>query len=1045
MRKLFLLLFGVVFFAVQAMAQRTVTGKVTDEKGIPVANASVLVKGTTIGASTKPDGSFSLSVPAEGKVLVISSIDMLTQEINIGAQSFVNVALKGEDKVMQEVVVVGYGTQQKKAFTGSSSKVDAKEFANLISPSIDKQLAGRATGVQVTNSSGLVNQPARIFIRGINSINQNTAPLFVVDGVPIITGNLASTTNSNALGDINPSDIETIDVLKDGSATAIYGSRAAGGVILITTKKGTKTGKAKVNYDLSVGFSNVLKRFDLLNADQFVTIANEKLANVGVAPRAGVNPGGVNTDWQSIALIDNALVQNHNLSYQGGTPKSSFFFSLNYTKQQGVVYSNRNETYRARLNLEHEINSFIKIGNNLSVSRQEDWDQNNGSNALSGSIASALRLLPNVAAYSSASPTGYNVSATGNSIPVGANSQGVDDNYTNVAFTTRENKYTSDKYRIINNAFIELSLAKGLKFRTVGSADWFNDYSFQSWDPRHGDAFSTNGLAFNANQNFLRYVWQNYFNYNFKVKSHSLFLTAGHEVQKQTNKSFSATGQNIADFFFLKENLISGAASTQTIGGSFSKSGFESLFGRINYDFKNKYFFQASVRRDGQSSLGVGKKYGTFPGVSFGWRPSEETAWKESKFMSKWFPDVKLKFSYAKVGNALGGFLYPQATFGPSLYGGLNGVGLNFVGNPGIQWETSAKYDVGAEISLFNGRADLTIDWFLNDVDGLVFNVPTPPSAGVPNNAIPQNIGTLTNRGLELALNLSVIRKKDFNWDFNINYSKVKNEITKLFDVNGVATKFIQNGAYNLIRVGDPINIIYGYKWAGVNSANGLNVYYKADGRLVAHNIRTTGPINANTFYYINDVNDGNLLPANATTMTFDDRQNLGQGIPTFFGAITNNIRYKQFEAEVMFRYSGGNQIMNTTAQEALYSQSFHNNGVGILNRWTKPGDVTSVPRLFGGQSNNVNQVGIATSRWVENGDYFRLQNIVLSYTVNKDVISRVFKGYVENVKFYVQGQNLHVWTKYSGADPDNITAGGIDQSVSPQIRTISFGFNVGF
>jgi TonB-linked SusC/RagA family outer membrane protein len=1039
MRKLFLLLFGVVLLATQAMAQRTITGKVIDEKGLPVPNASIVVKGTTTGTTTKADGTYTLPLPANAKVLIISSVDMLIQEVNIGAQTSIEIVLKSEDKIMQEVVVVGYGTQQKKAFTGSASKVDAKEFANLITPSIDKQLAGRATGVQVTNPSGLVNQPARIFIRGVNSISNSTSPLFVVDGIPIITGNLASATNSNAIGDINPADIENIEVLKDGSATAIYGSRAANGVILITTKKGTK-GRSRVNYDVTIGFSNALKKFELLNADQFVMIANEKLANVSAAPRAGVNPGGVNTDWQSVALIDNALVQNHNLSFSGGGPRTSFFFSVNFSKQQGVVISNKNTAYRIRMNAEHEVNSFMKIGNNLSVSRQVDYDQTNGSNALSGAIASTLRLLPNVSPYSNTNSSGYNINyPTSNAIPAGPNSQGVDDNYTNVAFTLNNNRFSSDKYRIIDNVFMELSLVKGLKFRTQGAADFFDDYSFQSLDPRHGDGFSSNGIAFNANQNLLRTTWQNYFNYSLKLKNNSFYLTAGHELQRQTTKSISAQGSNVADLYFLKENIISGAASTQSIGGSYAKSGFSSLFGRINYDYKNKYFAQASIRRDGQSSLAKDRRFGNFPGFSFGWRPSEEGAWRDNKFMSKWFSDVKLKFSYAKVGNTLSGFPYLPATFGPAPYGNLNGIALNFIGNPALQWETSAKYDVGAEISMLRGRINLTLDWFTNNVDNLVLNVPTPPSAGIPGNSISQNIGTLKNKGFEFGMDLSLVRTKDVNWDLNFNYSKVTNRITKLFDINGAPVPYIQNGAYNLIRVGDPINIIYGYRSAGVNTATGNPMYLKADGRLVVHNISN------NTFYYINSASDGSTLAANATTMTFADRANLGQGIPTFFGAFTNNVRYRQFELEVMFRYSGGNQIMNTTRQEALLSQSFHNNGVEILDRWTKPGQVTDVPKLYYGQSNNVNQVGLAISRFVENGDYLRLQNVVISYSVDKDLLGRILKGYVETARFFVQGQNLYVWSKYKGADPDNITAGGIDQSVSPQVRTVSVGLSIGF
>ncbi|MFZ9386484.1 MAG: SusC/RagA family TonB-linked outer membrane protein [Chitinophagaceae bacterium] len=1039
MRKLYLLLLGVVLFASQAIAQRTVTGKVTDDKGKPLANVSVLARGTTTGTVSKEDGTYSLSIPANARALVFSSVDMSPVEYAIGNATVINAVMKAEDRTMSEVVVVGYGTQQKKAFTGSASKVDAKEFANLMTPSIDKQLAGRAAGVQVTNTSGLVNQPARIFIRGVNSISQDASPLFVVDGIPIIDGNLAATTNSNALGDINPADIENIEVLKDGSATAIYGSRAAGGVVMITTKKGTR-GRAKVSYDATIGFSNVLKRFELLNADQFVMISNEKFVNSGVAPRAGVNPGGVNTDWQSVALIENALVQTHNLSFQGGSAKTTFYFSANYSKQQGVVRSNRNQTFRVRMNLEHEVNNFIKFGNNLTVSRQIDYDQNNGSNSLSGSIASTLRLLPNVDPYNPLHSTGYNINfPNANSIPIGPNSASVDDNFTNVAFTVNMNKFSSDKYRIINNSFMELSFTKKLKFRSQMSADWFNDYSYQGLDPRHGDGYSSNGVAFNSNQNFLRWVWQNYFNYNLTLKKHSFYLTAGHEVQSQTNKFLSATGSSLSDFFFLKENLISGSASTQTVGGSYSKSGFESFFARFNYDFKNKYFLQASIRRDGQSSLAQGKKYGNFPGFSVGWRPSEETGWKNNSFLHKWFPEFKIKYSYAKVGTTLSGFPYLSATYGPTLYGGINAIGLNFIGNPDIRWETSTKHDLGVEFGMFNGRVNVTADWFKNNVDNLVLAVPTPPSAGIPGNNIRQNIGRLTNTGYELAIDIAVFRNKDFGWNVNFNYSNIKNKITKLYDINGAPVPYIQNGNYNLIRVGDPINIIHGYRYAGVNTQNGFPMYYKADGRLVVHS-STNGQ-----YYFISSPDDGTISSANVTTLTFADRDKLGQGLPTYFGAFTNNFRYKQFDLEIMLRYSGGNQIMNTTRQEALLSNSFHNNGVEILDRWTKPGQVTNVPKLYWGQSNRINQNSIAISRFVESGNYLRLQNVVFSYTLDRDVVSNVFKSYVDNIRFFIQGQNLHVWTKYKGADPDNITAGGIDQSVSPQIRTISFGLNVGF
>lgn len=1038
MRKLLVALAAILLLGGQLLAQKTITGKVTDEKGSPIPNASVIVKGTATGTVTKPDGTYSLTVPATAKTLVISSVDMTAAEVSIGSQSAIDVTMKPNNASLQEVVVVGYGTQQKKAFTGSASKVDVKEFANLMTPSVDKQLAGRATGVQVTNTSGTVNAPARILIRGINSINQSQGPLIVVDNIPIISGNLAATTNSNALGDINPADIEDIQVLKDGSATAIYGSRAAGGVIQITTKKGDR-GRIKTNYDGFVGFSNVLKRWDLLNADQFVQIANEKLANAGQAARAGVNPGGVNTDWQDEALIGNAMVQNHTISFSGGTNKLLYYLSANYSDQQGTVLSNWNKAYRVRANLENEVNKYVKIGNNLTISRQDDADQNSGSNSLGGAIASTLRLLPNVSPYRADGAGGYNINypVGNNMLPPGPNSQGVDDNFFNVAFVLQNNRYNSEKYRIIDNAFIDITPVKGLKIRSQFAYDYFSDYSFQAWDPRHGDGYSGVGLVYNASQNIQRYIWSNFFNYNIGFKGHNFFLTGGYEFMDQTSKNFSSTGQALSDIFFMKENLISGSASTQTIGGGYSKSGFTSIFGRLNYDYKNRYFAQATFRRDGQSSLAPDKRYGDFPGFSVGWRPSEEGFWKGNAFLNKWFPEFKVKASYAKVGTTLGGLPY-LSTFGTAPYGNLSGIAVNGIGNADLQWETSAKYDVGVEFAMLDRRINVTADWFLNDIDNLVLGVPTPLSAGIPGNSISQNIGSMENRGIELAVDALVIQNKDFSWNVNVNFSNVQNKITNLYSISGNPVPYIQNGAYNLIRVGDPYNIIYGYESAGVNTATGNPMYYKADGRLVMHNIPN------NTFYYINGKDDGTIVPANATTMAFADRKKLGLGVPTYFGAISNTFTYKGLTLDFMFRYSGGNKIMNTTRQEALLNQSFQNNGTEILERWTTAGQVTNVPKLYWGQGNNINQNGLAISRFVENGNYIRLQNVVLSYAFGSKQIQNWTNGFVQNLRVYAQGQNLAVWTKYKGADPDNISGGGVDASVSPQIRTVSFGLSLG-
>ncbi|MBS1671146.1 MAG: TonB-dependent receptor [Bacteroidetes bacterium] len=1032
-----------LFCLISSYAQtRTVTGTVTDDKGAPLngvtVNAIATDRKVVATAVTNASGLFSIKVPSKIRGLQFSYVGFEEQMVTVEGKNSVAVKLASTSKNLDEVVVVGYGTQQKKAFTGSASKVDAKQFVNLVTPSVDKQLAGRAAGVQVTTSGGLVNAPARIRIRGIQSISGNNDPLIVVDGIPIISGNLAASTNSNAIGDINPSDIENIEVLKDGSATAIYGSRAAGGVILITTKKGDRSGaRAKVNYDVTMGFNSVLKKFDLLNAQQFVTIANEKLANQGTAPKAFMDANNTNTNWQDVVFTNNAFVQNHTLSMQGGNAKTTYYFSLNYTKQQGVVISNLNKSYRARLNIEHEVNKYVKFGNNLTVSRQEDYDQNNGSNSLGGSVAATLRLLPNVSPYAS-NPSGYNINyynATPlNSMGFGANLQGVDDNWFNVAFTLKNNIQYSDKYRLINNFFVEVSPVKGLKLRSQASADYYTEMSFLSYDPRHGDGFSSIGVADNTSQNILRYVWQNYFNYNISVKKHNFYLTGGYELQGTNTRWFDATGTNISDIYFTKQNVISNTASVQSISGNYTKSGIDGLFARFNYDFGSKYFIQASIRKDGQSSLAPDKRYGTFPGFSAGWRPSEEKFWKGG--IARVISDMKLKASYAKVGNQLGGFPY-LSTYGSYPYGNIGGIAASNVGNSGLLWETSNKYDAGIDISFAKGRYTLAIDYFLNDVNNLTLSVPTPPSAGVPNNSITQNIGTLQNRGIEISINADLVKHKDFSWSINANYSSVQNKITSLYSVGGTPVPYIVNGNYNIIKVGEPINIIYGYTYAGVNSSNGFPVYLNAAGKFVQQTI-PSGTYNI--------ITDKNATSVGATSpLAFSDKTNLGVSTPTWFGAFTNFFNYKNWGVEIMFRYSGGNKIMNYTRQEALFSQSFHNNGTEILGRWTTPGQVTDIPKLYYGQSANINQTNNATSRFVESGDYIRLQNFVITYTVDSKKLEKLTNSYVRSLRVFVQGQNLAVWTKYKGADPDNISTLGVDAAVSPQVRTVSFGLNVGF
>jgi len=1041
MRKLAFIFAGVLMYSLQLFAQTTtVKGKVVDGRnGSPLTDVTVSASGTQIGTQTDANGNYSISFPSSSKTLIFSYVGYTTASRAVGRLTSIDVELSETPSDLSEVVVVGYGTQQKKAFTGSASKIDAKEFANLVTPSIDRQLAGRAAGVQVSTPGGLVNTPARIRIRGLNSISQGLSPLIVVDGVPFITGNLAGTTNSNALGDINPNDIENIEVLKDGSATAIFGSRGANGVIMITTKKGTKNDKMRITYDMTMGVTNTRNKFDLLNANEFITIANEKLANNGLAARAFADPAGVNTDWQDNVLVKNAFNQTHNLSFAGGSKKSQYYFSAGFSDQQGVIISNKNTSYRLRFNFESELNRFVKFGNNTTLSKQVDFDQNNGSNSLGGAIASSLRQLPNISPISTTHPTGFNMLfPVSNTMGNGSNLQGVDDNFFNVAYTLRNNIQTSDKHRIVNNTFVEISPVKNLKIRSSYTYDILADYSFLSWSPLHGDGFSTQGRAENYQQNFQRTVWQNYLNYSLTKNRHNMYVTAGHEIQKDLTRFFGSVGTQLADPFFLQENVITGASQIQAIQGNFSKSALESFFGRFNYDFGGKYFVQATFRRDGQSSLAPENRYGTFPGFSAGWRISEESFWKNSSILSKAVNDLKFKASYAVVGNQLGGFPY-LSTFANRPYGNLSGLGPSLVGNRELAWERSTKYDIGLEASLFNNRLQFGFDWFLNDIDEVVLDVPTPQSAGVPNNQIAQNIGSISNRGLEFSLSGDIIRKRDFSWGFNFNFTTIKNEVLSLYNnADGIPVKFIPNGNYNLIKVGESINVLNGLRWAGVNTANGNPMYFNANNQLVQQNTRGN-----NAFFLAKGINDVDL--SQQTSLTFNDRALLGSAIPTWFGGFGNNLRYKNFDMEFLFRFSGGNSIMNITRQEILLNQQFQNNGKEILERWNTVGQVSNVPRLRNGNGNNINQNGLAVSRFVESGDFLRLQNVVVGYNFDGQKLSTKTNGFITGLRIFAQGQNLWLVTKYTGADPENASEAGLDAAVSPQVSVISGGLKMSF
>jgi TonB-dependent starch-binding outer membrane protein SusC len=1022
MKKIMLLL---AFFAVgltALMAQtREITGKITSaDDGGAMPGVSVSVKGTSLGTITDMDGIYRLKIPTDAKTLVFSFVGMETMELELGDQLVYNFQLKSQLISVDEVVVVGYGVQKKREVTGAISQVKGDAIANLATPSFESQLAGRAAGVQVTAANGVLGEAPRIRIRGIGSISQGTYPLIVVDGMPVFTGDVGGYAATNAMGDINPADIESIEILKDGSATAIYGSRAANGVILISTKKGSK-GKFNVSYNNYLGVASPVNLFDLLETPDFVTISNEKRSN---RSQAAIAVGtDVNTDWQAAVLRQNAFQQDHNLSISGANDMTNYYFSIGYTTQEGVSRPNEMNRYTLRSNVDQKLNKWLSIGLNSAITRSEVFGLNTGTNALSGNIFSAIRMLPNTTVFDENDPTGYNIDDINtNYAGRGQNTQQVDDNLPNIRYTLDKNVYTSKTLGVIASTYLSANITPDLNFRTQLGVDTKGTEGFRYWNPFHGDGQSVNGRINNNYANFTRWNWQNVLTYTKTfAENHSVNINLVNEFQQQTVNSFYGAGTNMSDSFF-GHNLIDGSYGTQASGGSMTQNGFNSFAGRLNYNYAQKYFLQASVRRDGISRLPKDNRYGTFPGVSVGWTISKESFMSDLTFIS----DLKLRASYAEVGNVdIGNYPY-LGLYSNAKYADYNGIAFSQIGNDQLKWETSKKTDIGLDASFVDNKYKFTFDYFVNDQDGLILNAPTPPSFGIPGNSIAKNIGKLKNWGYEFSFDVALVSKKDLKVSVDGNLSLVKNEVIELVDNQDI----IQT--YTIIRENESIRSIFGYDYQGVNMANGNPIYKKADGTLVQGNIPTSN-------YKIYDPAKPTDV-AVASSLVSADRKLLGSTIPTYFGSLGFKAEFKGFDFNMMFRYSGGNYVMNRTRMDLL-NQKFQNNSTEILGRWQSvdnPGDGWT-PRLWYAGETFVNLTDNSSTRWVEKGDYIKLQTLTLGYTLPKSVIDKIG---IQSLRLFVQGQDLLMITDYTGIDPE-MEAGGVDYNGTPRQSVLTFGVNL--
>ncbi|MDR2584940.1 MAG: TonB-dependent receptor [Prevotellaceae bacterium] len=1012
-----------------------ITGTVTDVwDNSPLPGVFITIKGTNTVTSTLGGGTYSINAPSNA-TLVFSFIGMKSQEVQVNGRSVINVSLESDTR-LDEVVVIGYGEARKRDVTSLVTKVDGGAIAKLATPSFDQQLAGRATGVQVTQGSGVIGSAPVIRVRGINSISSSTSPLYVVDGVPVTSGDVGvGYASNNAMGDINPDDIESINVLKDGAATAIYGSRASNGVILVTTKRG-KAGKFSVSYNTYFSAAQASKLPDLMNGKQFTEIANELYVNNGNVAQAVDD--GTNTNWLDY-VFRTGFQHSHTLSMSGGTDKAHFYLSGGYSSQEGIIVANNYKRFTVRANGDVRPVDWFKAGVDINVSNQKVQGIVEGWNSLSDAMFAVIRMLPNVAVYRDDDPTGYNIDAVDRkALGRGSNKQVVTSSIPNIMWVLDNNLNLAESYRGIASGFVELMPIKGLSIKTIASADLMLSDDMYKWMPDSGDGVTYGGLISRYFYPRTRWNWQNIVAYSTTfAEKHNLDLTAVAEYNKYSYRSFSAAVQNFSDPFFMEE-IIGGTFDMRSIGGGSQENGLASYLFRANYNYAGKYYLGGSIRRDGLSKLPADTRWGNFWGVSAAWRVSDESFWDGIR---GYVNDLRIRGSFATVGNQGISGNYPYMdTFSPRRYGSLAGLCYSNVGNGALKWESQATMDLGFDAQFLNGRFNLGFSYWTKDNSDIVLDVPFDPSFGIPGNSMTQNIGQIKNSGLEFSIGADIVRTKDFSWHADVNFSTLKNEVVKLVD--GTI-----RGTYSVIEEGKSMNTLWGYQYAGVNMANGNPMWHKADGTIVQHDMSN----NTNTTY-LYDASNPAVLGARAS-LGLDDKMLLGGTIPTWFGGFNNTLMYKNLDLSIFFRFSGGNKIYNGTRAYSLMNYDFANKSVEILDRWQspeKPGNGI-VPKIRSGYGAVANKQQETDSRYVENGSYLKLGNITLGYTLPRNIINKVG---LSGVRIYASAQNIMTITKYSGFDPELMTnmsgstladGFGVEYGAKPLQRNYVFGINLSF
>ena len=1067
MKKLLSVLFLLSFTLASVYAQDIqVKGTVvsgTDD--FPLPGVSVVVKGTTKGVITDIDGNFVISVPSNA-VLSFTYIGFKSQEVPVEGKTTLNVVLNEDTETLEEVVVVGYGVQKKSVVTASIAKVSADDLENKAPVRMDNALKGLAAGVDVTSSSGQPGASPRVRIRGIGTIN-NSDPLYIVDGMPI----------SGGLDFVNPNDIESIEVLKDAASGAIYGARAANGVILVTTKKG-KLGKTSINYNFSYGWQSAWKRRDVTSATDYAILQNEKYMNGGQAPLyadpynltdINGNPvTGFGTDWQDAVFNDGAPVVNHDVTISGATEKVNYYLSLGYYSQEGIVGGNYGQSNYDRLTIRSNTSynlidatkerSFLnKLDLSVNMAYMRTHSTGVSENSEFGSIlGSALYLSPilpitvsGAAAdelvnyYETADPNNpskmlYELprDASGNIYTVPGYFGSYNEMNNPLAMMTL-NPQKNYSHKFVPKFSIDLQLWDNLKYHFSYSADmsfWGYDGATVSKFYLSGNNNASHTSATANRQKNVTWQIENTLTYDKTFGKHTIGVVLGQSALKYKGDQLGGSRWNLVNplkpsIDYATGNVVDGTAQFSVYGAPFVEHTMASMFGRLSYNYDERYMVQATVRRDGSSRFGPNNKYGIFPSFSAGWNVMNEAFMEGTR---DWLSNLKVRFSWGKNGNDnIADFGYTSLTaMGNNVLFGKdaikwNGSKASRLSNPDLKWEESEQTDIGIDLGFFNGALTASIDYYIKKTNGMIIEMPIPSYVGETKPL--GNVGDMENKGVEFELGYKWnIGDAHFSVKGNATYLKntLKNlgNDTGYIDLDGIQGL---SGGGTRGSNGQPFPYFFGYKTAGVfQNVAEVQAYTNKDGGLIMPDA-VPGDVR-----FVDVNGDGQI--------TADDRTNIGNGTPDWTYGLNLNADWKGFDFNIFFQGVAGNEVFDGTFRSDVTSGNYPS---WMLGRWTGEGTSNKYPRLALGDDTNWQ----VSDLYVCDGSYFRLKNITLGYTLPQHLTRKVC---IERLRVYFQAENLATWTKYWGFDPEissGATSLGVDRGVYPQARTFTIGANISF